>query len=222
MSSSASDARLLELCLAAARGSFPPADWQVEFLAAPSNVAAAVVAFTSNHVVAADIDPAEIEAQFDANDIAAPSNPTFLAWLGQRIGARVGHIDVALARFGTGAGDRWLVPTNAPPHIERVERARALRADVEFFTTPDTVAIVALGRGLGGRRELSMEVTVEAERGHGIGRRIVEAALDRVPADELLFATVAPGNTRSLRCLLAAGFVAIGAECLFSRTEPSR
>jgi RimJ/RimL family protein N-acetyltransferase len=62
-----------------------------------------------------------------------------------------------------------------------------------------------------------MEVTHEADRGRGLGTRVVLSALARVPADETIFASVAPGNTRSLRCILSAGFRPIGAECILSR-----
>jgi RimJ/RimL family protein N-acetyltransferase len=39
-----------------------------------------------------------------------------------------------------------------------------------------------------------------------------------VPAGELIWAQVAPGNAASLRAFLAAGFTAIGAETLILTT----
>ena len=114
------------------------------------------------------------------------------------MGARVGHIDVTLARLGSGAGDEWLSPVSEPPDNERFRRARHLRSDVQ----------------LAGRREISMEIRSESDRNSGLGTRLVQAAVARMSTDEAIFASVAPGNTRSLRCLLRAGFVPIGAECV--------
>jgi hypothetical protein len=176
----------------------------------------AVVAFTGHHIVAADVDEDEARSHLDPEDIAAPFNPAFLAWLGDRLGARVGHIDVTLARLGSGVGDDWLIPTTEPPDNERVRRARHLRSDVRFFSPPNDSSVVTLGVGLAGRLELSLEVSSERERNSGLGRHLVQAAVARIPADQAVFAGVAPGNSRSLRCLLRANFVPIGAECLLS------
>ncbi len=208
--------RLREVCEAAARSSFPEPVWSLEFVPRPDRLAGAVVAFTGAHIVAADVDEAEARARLDPDDIAAVFNPVFLAWLGARLGARVGHIDVCLARLGSGRGDDWLRPVTDPPDYERVRRARHLRLDVLFLAPPEGGAVVTLGVGLGGRRELSMEIGSEADRNVGLGTRLVGAAVDRVAADEAIFASVAPGNTRSLRCLLRAGFVPVGAECVLA------
>jgi hypothetical protein len=129
----------------------------------------------------------------------------------------VGHIDVTLARLGSGAGDEWLVPIAKPPDNEIVRRARHLRSDVLFLSPPDGRAVVTMGAGLAGRHELSMEISDESDRSKGLGTRLVQAAVDRIPADEAIFASVAPGNTRSLRCLLRARFHPIGAECILSK-----
>ncbi len=207
--------RLREVCEAAARGSFPSPDWTLEIVARPQRLAAAVLAFTGHHLVAADIDEGDVRRRLDPDDVAAPFNPVFLAWLGRTLNARVGHIDVTLARLGSGDGDDWLQPVTDPPDNERVRRARQVRSDVVFLAPPGRDAVVALGVGLGGRRELSMEIAHETDRGRGEGTRLVRAAVARVPADEAVFASVAPGNTRSLRCLLSAGFHPVGGECVF-------
>jgi hypothetical protein len=213
-------ADLREICEAAARGSYPVPQWKLDFFPCPARLAGAVVAFTGHHIVAAGIDEEDARTQLDPEDIAAPFNPAFLAWLGGRLGAKVGHIDVTLARLGSGAGDEWLLPVGEPPDNERVRRARLLRSDVQFLSPPDGRAVVTLGAGLAGRRELSMEINDEADRNRGFGTRLVEAAVARIPTDEAVFASVAPGNTRSLRCLLRAGFLPIGAECVLSSTQP--
>lgn len=73
---------------------------------------------------------------------------------------------------------------------------------------------MALGRGLAGRMEISLEVD-PAHRGQGLGRRAIASASALAPPDEPLFAQVSPGNVASLRSFLAAGFRPIGAEVLF-------
>ncbi len=188
------DSRLREICEAAARGTFPPATWRLECLPRPQRLVAAVLAFTGHHIVAADIDEDQIRSHLDRHDTAAPFNPVFLTWLGHRVKARVGHIDVTLSRFGSGLGDDWLRPVGDPPDNERVRRARQLRSDVSFLSPPDRSSVVTLGVGLAGRHELSMEVGEECDRGQGLGTRLVLAAVARIPADEVVFAGVAPGN----------------------------
>ena len=74
---------------------------------------------------------------------------------------------------------------------------------------------MVLGQGLAGRWEMAYEVEPQ-HRGEGLGRRLAAAARLLVPAGEPVFAQVAPGNAASLRCCLAADFVPIGSEVLFS------
>lgn len=220
MSSETGVERLRELCEAAARGSFPLPEWAIEVLPPPPRVLGAVVAFTGHHVIAADIPEADVRAHLDPEDIAAPFNPVFLTWLGGRLGGSVGHIDVMLARMGGGDKDGWLQPEPNPPENERVRRARKQRASVEFLAPREGGAIVTMGVGLAGRRELSMEITEESHRNAGLGTRLVRAAAARVAADEAVFASVAPGNVRSLRCLIHGDFVPIGAECIITTSRP--
>lgn len=208
--------RLRELSEAAARGSFPPPEWGLEVVDPPARLVGAVAAFTGHHVVAATVERRDVVDALDPADVAAPFNPAFLAWLGRTVGGRVGHVDVVLARLGTGMGDEWLSPLPDRPAGERAERAGRLRSEVGYYAPPGGGALLTLGRGLAGRWEISMEVEAEHARGAGLGRKLVDAGVARVPAGEAVFATVAPGNARSLRCVLNAGFAAIGAECLLS------
>jgi L-amino acid N-acyltransferase YncA len=71
--------------------------------------------------------------------------------------------------------------------------------------------VVVTGRGVGGRLEVSVEVDEEA-RHRGLGRALVTAARHLAP--EPLWAQVAPGNARSLRAFLAAGYRPVGSELL--------
>jgi GNAT superfamily N-acetyltransferase len=70
-----------------------------------------------------------------------------------------------------------------------------------------------IGRGVVGRWEAAVEVDPQA-RGAGLGRRLALAARHLVPDGEPLWAQIAPGNAASVRALLAAGYVPMGAETL--------
>ncbi len=96
----------------------------------------------------------------------------------------------------------------------RARRARDLRTDVAVLGWPELVRgdVVTLGRGIGGLLELSVEST---DVGVGSGQRLVEAALRTVPAERVVVAAAAPGNARSLRMLLRAGFAPVGSVQLF-------
>ena len=95
---------LRQLLENAAAGRFPPADGGTQVIPAPDGPVHAVLAFTGHHVIAAAIDPAEVMTRLDPDDIAAPMGAPFLAWLGGRLGAMPGTLDVVLAaRAGSSA-----------------------------------------------------------------------------------------------------------------------
>ena len=203
---------LKQIWEAAAHGSYPPDDWSVQVVP-PVGPLAYVAAFTGHHVVAADVGQDEVLAQADPNDIAWPANTRFLHWLGRRVGAgRVGHHDIVLSAVGTGRGTD-AAELELPGSNPRVERSRRLRRDLRFLGDDD--AMVILGRGVDGRLEVAIEIS-SGLRGVGTGRRLLAGALDAIEEDEVLFAQVAPGNARSLRCFLAAGFRPIGLEVLLT------
>jgi hypothetical protein len=139
--------------------------------------------------------------------------PDFVAALAQRLGTKPGSVDVLLT-----APRLASAPTVDLVEVEqggpRTDRARRYRSEVRSYADQDTGGIVDLGRGLDGRLDLSVELPDRARSGGG-GRRIIEAARTLVSSGEFLFASVAPGNARCLRAVLAAGFVPIGAEVLF-------
>ena len=101
-----------------------------------------------------------------------------------------------------------------PVEHARVSRAERYREQIAVYTAVDGEAVVVLGRGLAGRREVSLEID-EAARGRGFGRRLLLGARSLIPEGDVVFAQVAPGNAASLRAFLAAGFRPIGSEVLF-------
>jgi hypothetical protein len=193
----------------AAAGRFPAADGATTVLPQPSPRDAGVIAFTAHSVVFADADPAWIRGLVPPGDLAATLNPPFLTALCARLGRQVNNVDML-----TVAG-----PLPGPPPLElhpaaddghpRTRRALRHRDGVRVWTADGGVLV--LGRGVAGRWELGVEVD-EAARGTGLGRRLALAARHLVPGP--LWAQIAPGNAASVRALLAAGFVPVGAEAL--------
>jgi RimJ/RimL family protein N-acetyltransferase len=141
-----------------------------------------------------------------------------LTWLGERTHRRVGILDAVLAAIGTGAGTTRLVAVDDANDHPRVRRATRYRDEVTVYRDTASPTVVVLGRGLAGRREIAVEVNGEDQRGRGTGTAVLHEALALVPRDEPVFAQVAPGNARSLRAFLGAGYTPIGAEILFSPT----
>ena len=75
-----------------------------------------------------------------------------------------------------------------------------------------------LGRGVGGRWEVAVEVDPDRQS-RGLGRRLARAARHLVPGGAPLWAQIAPGNVASMRAFLAAGYVPAGAEALLIATR---
>jgi hypothetical protein len=96
-------------------------------------------------------------------------------------------------------------------HHPRVQIARSLRSRVEVYA--DERGLITLADGIAGRREVSIEAGEES-RGRGRGRALLGELLGIVPTGEPVFAAVSPGNARSLRAFLAAGFVPVGSEVI--------
>jgi len=60
-----------------ARGAFPEQDLRTDVVLAPERPAAAVLAFTGHHVVAADVDPAWVVKRCPPGDLIARPALTF-------------------------------------------------------------------------------------------------------------------------------------------------
>lgn len=209
--------RLLGLLVAAARGEFPPADGGVDVLEAPAGRVEAVVAFTAHHVIATTLRGDEVRAQLPRGDIGAPMRAPFLTWLGQRLDAPPGMVDLVLAadpRHDHDAPSVVHIQEEASEH-PRILRANRYRDDVRVYSDPQRRGVMAIGRGLAGRLEVTIEVD-PVHRGQGVGRELASAAR-RLTGEEPVFAQVSPGNSASLRAFAASGYRPIGGEVLFLR-----
>lgn len=204
-SAARSSHRVAQLLRAADGGSFPPATGAVEVVppSPPGNVEW-VVSFTGHAVIATARPAAEVRAR-RPDGYGGALAPAFLLWLSGDEG-RVGCQDAVLVARGGGGADRSLSPRDDLDGHARVEHARGLRCDVHVYG--DDTGLVTLGVGLGGLIEMSVEVT--SDHGGGRGRSLIRRGLALVDRAEVVVAQVTPGNARSLRAFLAAGFVPVG------------
>ncbi|MFC9155453.1 GNAT family N-acetyltransferase [Streptomyces bauhiniae] len=203
---------LPELLDAVAHDRFPPPDGTVTVLPQLCRRDAGVLAFTAHTVVLTDEDPAWVRATLaavDCDPLAAPMHPRFLTALLDRTGRTAETVDAL-----------WVgTPLPGPPALPlrevadtghpRVVRARRRRDSVRVWAADG--ALLVVGRGVGGRLEVALEVD---GGGAGVGRGLALAA--RQLADEPVWAQVSPGNARSSRAFLAAGYRPVGGEVLLS------
>ncbi|MER7170607.1 GNAT family N-acetyltransferase [Streptomyces mesophilus] len=206
---------LAEVLAAAAAGRFPAPDGTTTILPQPNPRDAGVLAFTAHSVVFTDEDPdwvRETLAAMDCDALAATMNPGFLAAFMERTGRRTDTIDLmTVATPLSGEPPLPLREIEDQDH-PRVAYARKRRDDVRVWTADG--GLLALGRGLAGRWEVSVEVD-EDVRHRGLGRQLAVAARHLVPADAVLWAQQSPGNARSVRTFQAAGYKAVASEVLF-------
>ncbi|HJU97901.1 MAG TPA: hypothetical protein VJ644_08000 [Jiangellaceae bacterium] len=188
----------------AAHGRFPEPDGAVEVVAPWKQGVAGVVALTGRAYVATTRDARDVLAQ-GPDGYGKALDPGFIAWLAGADGW-CDCLDLLVAGLGTGRG--------GPPAREdlsdhrRLRHARQVRDDVAVHG--DDRGLITLGMGIGGLREIGVEVPVRA-RNRGVGRALVADALGLVAAGEPVLGAVAPGNAASLRAFLAAGFRPVGA-----------
>lgn len=213
----------------ATAGRFPPPDGLVDVLP-PDGDDWLIVEFSGHALVCGDVSVADVVAQ-GGDGFGGAVAPGFVAWLAacaERVRpGEVGSHDVVLAR-SVGTGDPGApassasgapasdgaAASNAFDAHPRVRRAQQHRVGVDVRSSDE--GLVAVGRGVVGRYELSVELFEVSAPAAGAGRRLIELGLAMVPAGEWCFAQVAAGNTRSLRAFLASGFTPICAEILLS------
>jgi hypothetical protein len=194
--------RLSSLLRDAADGVFPPDDGLAEVVSPCLPGREWVVSFTAHAVIATTLPVEEVHAQHP-DGLGRAVGPEFLLWLAGE-GGSVGCQDAVLVARTRGGGT--LPRRDDLNDHPRVRLARGRRTGVVAYG--DERGLVTLGRGLAGLAEMSVEVAGEPGRGHG--RALIEDALGLVDAGDIILAQVTPGNARSLRAFLTAGFVPIG------------
>ncbi|MGW2949693.1 GNAT family N-acetyltransferase [Streptomyces eurythermus] len=209
---------LRDILDAAAAGRFPPADGATRVLPQPSPRDAGVLSFTAHTVVFTDEDPEwvyETLRAVDSDPLAASMSPRFLTALLERTGRTAETIDAVLVGDPLPGEPSCALREIDDPAHPRIAYARRRRDGVRAWAADG--GVLALGRGVAGRLEVSVEVDAGA-RHRGLGRQLVTAA--RKLAGEPLWAQVAPGNARALRVFQAAGYRPVGAELLLQRVTP--
>lgn len=195
----------------------PAADGGVTVLPQPPGPVAGLLAFCGHHVVAADVDPAWVRRQLPDGDMSAPVSARFLDALAVELDRDYDNLDLVLvAPHDPAPPPVELVELDPDPDHPRVARSLRFRTDARTWTTPDDAGLLVVARGLAGRWEAAFEVEPAAQ-GRGLGRGLVAAARHLVPAHEVVYVQVAPGNVASLRAVLAVdGFTPIGAEVMYA------
>ena len=220
--------RLHELLADAAAGRFPAVDGLVEVVAPHPQFPGvhAVVAFTGHAIVMTD-RPRDWVLGLRVDGFGAVHHPDVLRALAGPTGW-IGVLDGLLVRRGTGPGTGNGVSSESGTNSlqrstdlarhPRVAHALAIRWGVEVWS--GKCGLVTLGFGPGGRRELSYETWPQLQ-GTVVGNELLTQALRLVPEGEAVFAACSPGNARSLRALLRAGFAPIASEVVLLPGKPS-
>lgn len=203
---------------AVAHGRFPVADGAMSVVPIDDVTGfAGVYSFTGHAVMSTSLTHDEL-VSLGADGYGMSNAPHVLTAIAGPAGM-VGVLDNLTVRRGLGGAARSLRETDAHDDHGRVRYARMTRRDVRVFA--NDVGLVTLGRGIAGRLELGLETLGdESGRGRGAGASLLEEALRLVGADEIVWASCAPGNARSLRALLGAGFELVGSEVIISRDGP--
>ncbi|GAB94498.1 GNAT superfamily N-acetyltransferase [Kineosphaera limosa] len=209
----------------AAAGAYPPADGGWLRVSPWKQDLQAILSFTGRAVLAVSYDVPDSRLEdlglsgWDGAfarvlvDLAGPTG-----W--------IDSLDVLLLGTGRGANDGGHGGLVARPDLAkhpRAEYARRVRTDVQVLGRPETDRndVVILAHGVAGLREISGEVD-PAHRGHGAGAELMGLALGAVPENEVVVASVAPGNAASLRACLRAGMEPVGSIQLFSSRPEHR
>lgn len=201
---------LADLFAEAARGRFPEADGGFHVVPPDRTTGHhAVLCFTGHAVVATDWLEHDVR-DLGVDGIGGAHHPDALRALAGP-GSFIDVLDAMLVAPGRGVGGTSLAWTDAHDEHHRVRYARRGRVDVRVLA--DERGMVTVGRGLGGRTEIGIELLGDLH-GDGVGRALVADALDELPAGQPIWASCSPGNARSLRALLAVGFVPVGSEVI--------
>ncbi len=216
---------LAELITAAADGRFPAADGGWQRVPPWRTGVEASFAFTGHSVlsVAPDVTDQRLAA-LGADGFGGAQDPRLIVALAGPDGW-IDCLDLVMTGRGTG-------PAGQPPRLvdrpdlathPRAVFAAEARDQARPLGYPDRGrgALAVISRGIAGLTELSFELEPD-RRGNGGGAGLVRDALTAVPSGELVLAAVAPGNAASVRALLAAGFVPLGAVQLFRRAQRRR
>jgi hypothetical protein len=212
-------ADLADVLRAAANGVFPAADGGWERAALWLRGVEAVVAMTGHAFLTVGHDLADVELDAHGVDGYGGAHHPRVAELIRGSGW-ADNLDVLLVRptdapRPCGSGPDLVSRDDLAGH-PRVAVAQHVRSGIRVLGMPSrrVRSVVTVASGVGGLPEIGLQA-----EGPTSGRELLDAALRWVDGElgraDPLVAAVAPGNARSLRLFLSAGFVPVGSVQLF-------
>lgn len=208
-----------------ATGSAPAADGSWMRVSPWSQHIQAVLSFDGHAVLAVSYDFTDNQlTEMGVDGWGNAANPRILTQLAGPSGW-IGSHDVLLLGAGRGSESGGGEPLVSRPDLAQrpaVEHAKRILTDVQVMGRPDhdDRDLVILARGVGGLREVSVDVAPE-RRGGGHGADLLVRALASVPENELIASPVFAGDAPAVAAYLAAGFVHVGSVQHFS-SRPER
>lgn len=200
----------------AAADRFPDPDGSFSRAPAWKDGVEGAIAFTGHAVMVVSDDVSDGElAGLGVHGFGGAHEPrTTLALAGE---GPIGVLDALLVGHGTGRGG----PLVSRPDLavtDRAAHAGEWRTEVDVYGLPDLdiSSLATLSLGIGGLPE----VGIQAEDGHAA--TLLDGVLARLPAGEVVLASVTPGNARSLRFFLRRGFLPVASEQLWKPRRPAR
>lgn len=179
-----------------------------------------ILAFPGHAILAVSYDHSENAlTELGVDGFGGAHHPRVITTLAKN--GWIDTLDMLLLGAGRGNGSDdgggQLVARPDLAHHPRVEHAKRIRSEIQVYGSPDPAVhdVVVLARGIGGLREISIELD-PGHRGQGRGTRLIEAALHSVPENELVVVCVAPANLPALRCAQKAGMRPYGTVQLFT------
>lgn len=207
-----------------AMGSAPVADGSWMRVSPWSPDIQAVLSFGGHAVLAVSYDVSDVQlTEMGVDGWGNAANPRVLTQLAGPNGW-IGSHDLLLLGRGRGesGASEALVTRPDLAHRPAAEHAKRILTDVQVMGRPDPSDqdLVILARGVGGLREVSVEVDPE-RRGQGHGAELLVRALGSVPENELIASPVFAGDAAAVAMYTAAGFLHVGSVQHFS-SRPER
>lgn len=183
----------------------------------------AVLSFGGHSILAVSYDISDVQlTEMGIDGWGIASTPQILTQMAGPSGWIGLHESLFLGRGrGEGTGE----PLVSRPDLAGspvVERARRVLTEVQVmgFPDPEQRDVVVLAHGVGGLREVDVDVAPE-RRGAGHGRELLRRALHSVPENELVAASVFAGDAAMINAFLGEDFSLVGSIQYFS-TRPER